>query len=219
VNPEDSMWIPACLSGWQASTGMTKSVIGDPKINTQIINIEGIGGILFEKSKHARRVGITVRPKQGVRVRVPNRISFETAQKFALSKKEWIKKQLTKIEQAEIAIKNNGKENQSISDRAAKEIIVERTRELSELNGFIPNQIIIRRPKTRWGSCSSRNNINLNIKLAKLPKELMDYVILHELVHTRIKNHSNRFWQELDSYVPNARKIDRDLNSYYIELL
>ncbi|MFC1990575.1 M48 family metallopeptidase [Chloroflexota bacterium] len=63
----------------------------------------------------------------------------------------------------------------------------------------------IRNQKTRWGSCSHKNNINLNMKLVLLPDELVDYVILHELVHTRIHNHSKRFWVELDKYVGDGK--------------
>ena len=57
------------------------------------------------------------------------------------------------------------------------------------------------------------------MNLLHLPKELMDYVLLHELVHTRVKNHGKAFWNELDKVVPNSKKIDRKLKEYQYCLL
>ena len=69
--------------------------------------------------------------------------------------------------------------------------------------------------KTRWGSCSAKNNINLNMLIMYLPKHLQDYIILHELVHTRIKNHSNHFWNVLDGIVGDARGMNKELKLNY----
>ena len=57
------------------------------------------------------------------------------------------------------------------------------------------------------------------MNLLHLPKELMDYVLLHELVHTRVKNHGKAFWNELDKVVPNSKKIDKQLKDYQYCLL
>jgi hypothetical protein len=72
----------------------------------------------------------------------------------------------------------------------------------------------VKNQKTRWGSCSEKNNINLNANLVLLPDELIDYAILHELVHTRVKKHSKRFWDELDKLVGNAKKLDQKLKKH-----
>lgn len=69
----------------------------------------------------------------------------------------------------------------------------------------------MREQRTRWGSCSGKNNISLNVKLVLLPEELIDYVILHELVHTRIHNHGKKFWDELDIYTGNAKAVAKRL--------
>ena len=70
-----------------------------------------------------------------------------------------------------------------------------------------------------WGSCSEKNNINLNINLVRLTEELMDYVILHELVHLKVKNHSKQFWAELDKYVGNAKELDKKLKKHRLGLV
>ena len=86
---------------------------------------------------------------------------------------------------------------------------------LAMKHGFEYNQLKFRVMKTRWGSCSAKNNINLNMLITYLPKHLQDYIILHELVHTRIKNHSNHFWNALDSVVGDAKGMHKELKKNY----
>ena len=86
-------------------------------------------------------------------------------------------------------------------------------------HGFTYNRVFIRNQKTRWGSCSNKNNINLNIKVSRLPEELMDYVILHELVHTQIKDHSNNFWAAMNRLVGNGEGMASRLREYGVGLL
>ena len=78
----------------------------------------------------------------------------------------------------------------------------------------------IRCQKTKWGSCSDKKNINLNINIAYLPKELQDYILLHELCHTKIKNHSKQFWASLDSYVGGrAKEMSKELRTWRMTTL
>ncbi len=80
----------------------------------------------------------------------------------------------------------------------AKKILPQRLDELAKQNSFQYRLVKINSAVTRWGSCSSQNNINLSLYLMKLPDELCDYVILHELCHTVHKNHSSRFYNLLN---------------------
>ena len=84
---------------------------------------------------------------------------------------------------------------------------------------FEYNRVFIKEQKTRWGSCSGQNNINLNVNLVRLPQELIDYTLLHELVHTRIKNHSPRFWSQLDDLLGDAKRLDKKLSKYQVLLI
>jgi predicted metal-dependent hydrolase len=106
-----------------------------------------------------------------------------------------------------------------ISRTRARSVLIERLEALARLHDFTFNKVSIRNQKTKWGSCSARNNISLNMNLVRLPTELTDYVILHELVHTRIKNHSSRFWAELDVCIGGgARAVSKMLRSYRLPM-
>jgi predicted metal-dependent hydrolase len=87
--------------------------------------------------------------------------------------------------------------------------------ELAKIHSIKYTRASIRNQKTKWGSCSAKNNVSLNINLVRLPDELRDYVILHELVHTRFKNHSKMFWAELDRFVGGrAKELSKKLKNY-----
>jgi len=89
------------------------------------------------------------------------------------------------------------------------------TDRLAREHGFKYDQVTVRNNKTRWGSCSARNRISLNIHLVRIPQHLQEYVVLHELCHTVHRHHQKPFWQLLDRITDGrARKLDRELNDY-----
>lgn len=97
----------------------------------------------------------------------------------------------------------------------AKMHLPRRLKTLAAQHDFSFNKVTIRDNRRNWGSCSSGNNISLNLQMMKLPEELIDYILLHELVHTEVKNHGPRFWQRLDE-VSNkqARQLARQVKKY-----
>ena len=107
---------------------------------------------------------------------------------------------------------------ENIWRKEAKQYLPRRAKELAIQHNFQYNNISIRNAKTRWGSCSFNNNINLNLHLMRLPNNLIDYVILHELTHTRIKNHSSKFWKLLDSVLNGAKELDKELKKFRVEI-
>ena len=86
-----------------------------------------------------------------------------------------------------------------------KELAIPRLNYFVDKYGLTINQVRLKRQKTLWGSCSSRNNINLNFLLIMAPLKVIDYVIIHELVHTIHKNHSVNFWSALEDIMPNYK--------------
>jgi predicted metal-dependent hydrolase len=99
----------------------------------------------------------------------------------------------------------------------AKAQLPPRLAELAAQHGFTYNRVFIKNNVSNWGSCSSRKNINLNLRLVALPEELRDYVILHELCHLRHLNHGPEFHALLEQICPGHRALARALRTYRID--
>ena len=147
-----------------------------------------------------------------MKVAVPKRVSLVQAIEFTKKKETWINKTIIKLTHRF----KEQKQLPAIDVISGSQFLINRINELADKYGFIFNKVSIRNQKTRWGSCSIKNNISLNIQLMRLSNSIIDYVILHELVHTIVKNHSILFWNTLDIYVDHAKKIDKRLKQYYI---
>jgi len=187
--------------------------------NSRTIHIDGIGSILLEHSSRAKRTIITVKPNKGVRVAVPIQVSFEEALEFVNRNDRWIRKTLAKVEQLESRQKGLAKLYSPINKLKAQKTLITRLHVLAKKHRFTYSKVSIRNQKTRWGSCSNKDTISLNMKLVALPEELINYVILHELVHTRIRNHGVRFWAELNKHVKDANALASRLREYHLRLL
>ncbi len=173
------------------------------------IEHENVGIVRYIKNNRAKRIIISVKP-EFVRVTVPRRQTLKSAQQFVNQKIDWIKKHSENIK----ILNKKSKKLPIIEKKHARKILEKRLAELAQLHNFQYNRVSIRNQRTRWGSCSSKDNISLNMKLLHLPNQLIDYILLHELVHTRVKNHSKDFWNELETVVPNARIMDNKLKEY-----
>jgi predicted metal-dependent hydrolase len=102
--------------------------------------------------------------------------------------------------------------------KEAKQYLPQRVAYFADKFGFEYQNVFIKNAKSRWGSCSHTNNINLNLHLMRLPQALCDYVILHELAHTVEKNHGPRFWSLLDQVCSNSKTLDKKLKAYRISI-
>ena len=88
---------------------------------------------------------------------------------------------------------------------------------LAAEHGFVYNKLTIKNNVSNWGSCSSKGNINLNLRLVTLPQELQDYVMLHELCHLKHMNHGPKFHELLETVYPGHRELARRLKEYKIK--
>ena len=183
------------------------------------LDIPLLDRVVFSQTKRAKRISISVAPFRPVRVAFPPRISVKKARKYLVENIAWTAKSLNDARRIEQEHRTTVGDEPRIPKAKAKAFLKNRLRELAEQHGFEYNKVFIKNQKTRWGSCSGSNNINLNINLASLTDELRDYVLLHELLHTRIKNHSKKYWAQLDKYVGcRAKDLDKQLMKHRLGL-
>lgn len=97
----------------------------------------------------------------------------------------------------------------------AKDYLPDRVMQLAKQHNFNPQKVFIKKLKSKWGSCSSAGNINLNLFLMKMPVKLIDYIILHELTHLVHLNHGSGFWQKLNELTNGkAKHLDREVKKF-----
>lgn len=101
--------------------------------------------------------------------------------------------------------------------KEAQNYLPEKVANLAKKHNFQYKSITIKNTKTRWGSCSFENKINLSLHLMRLPDYLINYVILHELVHTKIKNHNRDFWLFLTRVCDGALALDKEMKNYSLK--
>ena len=152
-----------------------------------------IGEVTFRKSVRGRRVAIRVHPVRGVTVSVPTFVPYAAAMAFFKMKRQWVldavRRQRDRLKDTPVA---SSSEIEALR-RQAKSELPQRLAELAARYGFIYNKVTIKHNSSNWGSCSTRNNINLNLNIVRLPHVLRDYVLLHELCHLRHHDHSHAF--------------------------
>jgi len=159
-----------------------------------------------------------VRASRGVRVAVPWRVSFDEARRISLDKLAWIRRTLARLERARGRCREAVLAAEGLDRGAAKAALAERLDALSGEHGYSPGRLSVRSQGTLWGSASRSGRIQLNTLLAVVPPDLADYVILHELVHTRIRGHGRAFWAELERRMPDARRRQARLREYSLAL-
>ena len=153
----------------------------------------------------SKRKTVTIQIKSDGRVvvRAPVRMSGAAIRQLLEEKSAWIEKHLAQIRrQNESAEPAFSPEQLRQLAEAARQDLPRRAARFAPLLGVSCGRITIRAQKSRWGSCSTRGNLNFNCLLMLCPEEVRDYVVVHELCHRKEMNHSRRFWQELARVLP-----------------
>ena len=183
--------------------------------------IDGVGEISLVRSQRARRITLTVRPTGLVRLTVPCGVSRARALAFAETKVAWIASARQRVAARPAAVPPlpPEAERERIEElrRAARVDLPPRVERIARMFGFSYGRITIRASRTKWGSCSFRNDLSLSLYLMALPERLRDYVIVHELCHTIHHDHSPRFHALVDRCLGGQERVlDRELKSYVI---
>lgn len=173
-----------------------------------------------------KTVAIQVNSDLSVTVRAPRSASEKDIEEILKKKEAWISKHIEKIKEtkerfeAEPTEKLTREKVIALADEALK-VIPERVEYFAKVIGVTYGKITIRNQKTRWGSCSSKGNLNFNCLLMLAPPEVLDYVVVHELCHRKQMNHSKAFWLEVEKVLPDykeARKWLKEEGSQMITL-
>ena len=192
----------------------------------KMIQVPGIGEVLLVKRTGATRLRISVSPRRGIVVSMPWPLPYAAAEKFLFSKRQWVAAVLERQAGQMLKATESGKtaavpESPAELEKmreAARAVLVPKLLETAVRHKFpFKGRVAIKNNVSNWGSCSSKGNINLNMRLILLPEHLQDYVILHELCHLRHPDHGPAFHALLDSLLGGQEdRLHRELNEWRI---
>ncbi len=178
-----------------------------------------LGDVECVRSARSRSIRLSVKPSGAVRLSYPLFVGRERALAFLDSRIAWIEAARRKLAARQSEIPHISRSEVERLRVTARRTLPEKTAALAARFGFKYGRVTIRAARTKWGCCTSENNLSLSLFLSALPDRLQDYVIIHELCHTVHHNHSAAFHALVDRCVDgNEKLLDRELRSYRIPL-
>lgn len=174
-----------------------------------------LGDITVSQSSRSRRVSIAVKPSGEVRLSFPRSVSLRRALEFLDAKTAWVEAARMRMSRKTAVRPTFTPAEIEELRKRAKEILPQKVEYFARMFGFRYGMVAIRATRSKWGSCSSENNISLSLFLMTVPEHLADYVVIHELCHTVHHNHSPKFHALLDSCLGGREKeLRRELRRY-----
>lgn len=162
-----------------------------------------------------RKIKLVVTFDGRVEVSAPNKIDEKIIEDFVMSKVDWVVRILEQYKnRPRIILDSSNGEDWSKHKEYAYLYIKERLEYFNQFYNLKWNSITVKKIKSRWGSCSSKSNLNFNYKLALLSPDLADYIIVHELCHLQEMNHSVDFWNLVGRTIPNHKELRRELKTF-----
>ncbi len=164
-----------------------------------------------------KTVGLMFNDQAELVVRAPLRTSLKDIERILQKHERWIdeKRKLVKsrLECTKELTPLSADELNTLAEEARR-VIPERVKHYAPIVGVTYGRITIRKQKTLWGSCSANGNLNFNVMLMKVPPELLDYVVVHELCHRLEMNHSPGFWAEVTRVLPDGKLREKKMKEY-----
>jgi predicted metal-dependent hydrolase len=157
---------------------------------------------------------LTVRPGGEVVLSAPFALSAATIEKFLSKQSNWIERAVQRMRHLKPL--PGGRREYLARREAARALVRERLVYWNSFYGFSVGRIAIKDTKSLWGSCSRRGNLNFSYKLVMLPRELADYVIVHELCHLQEHNHAAGFWALVHRTQPDYIRLRKELRTYVL---
>jgi len=167
----------------------------------------------YRRSKHIR---ISVDLRGRVLVTAPLYVSTRSVHAFVQEKQLWIERAIQDMKLVQRPTFAGEHYAYHTCRARARKVITDRVKHFAQIYGFVYNRIAIKNTSTRWGSCSAERNLNFNYKLLFLPDHLRDYIVVHELCHLRVLNHSPQFWKEVEAILPDYILYERELKHYHL---
>ena len=168
------------------------------------------------RSHRARRVSLTMQYDGSIVVSAPEKTGLSEIERFIMEKSAWVLKNFLYFKTFKGKIFTGDKKEFFAHKERAARCVTRRLARFNKVSAFRVNRVSIKHQRAQWGSCSDKKNLNFNYKILFLPSRLRDYVIVHELCHTRELNHSARFWRLVGEIIPHYEHRESELRNYRI---
>ncbi|NCB20520.1 MAG: DUF45 domain-containing protein [Clostridia bacterium] len=171
--------------------------------------------VQFKRVRRSKHLRISVNSDAKIVVSRPMWLSERKARYFLEEKKDWLIKQIERIEAEGPRLLAQGSRSDYLQNKEkARRLVLDRIKHFNQFYAFKYSRLSIRDQKSRWGSCSHKLGLNFNYRIIYLEPDLVDYLVVHELCHLQEMNHGPRFWalvkKTIDNY-PVLRKRLRKL--------
>lgn len=168
--------------------------------------------IKIKRKKGLKTLRLSVRADGQIILSVSKIYPLFLIKQFLISRQAWLENSLTKIKTKHslFSVRHTAIEIKQYK-KQTKILVTERLKYFNQFYDLKYNRISIRNQSSRWGSCSSKKNLNFNYRLALLAPELADQVIVHELCHLQEMNHSQAFWGLVAKTMPNYKLLEKQL--------
>lgn len=172
------------------------------------------------KSSRRKTLSLSVTGELTVIVNAPDFLPDSVIWEFIRKHRSWIERQLAFQRERNAKVEKLALTEDKIQKlkEKARVILASRVGYYSKIMNVKPTAVKITSAKTRWGSCSGKNSLNFSYRLILLPPEAVDAVVVHELAHIRVKNHSSDFYDEVEKYMPDYKSRMETLRSAQREL-